>query len=137
MKSEKIQDGYRIEGITFVVNTAQSYDCYIVDIGSDSIMEAAQNVDLMLLIAGKNTKKAVRKEDTALTVESQEDDSAIKDSPESMFFQLSGGLKLSKLPRIDKITRDYILRRREKGVCQFVTSYKFLGKFRLEKIPWE
>ncbi len=90
-----------------------------------------------MVIAGKNTKKAVREEDTALAVEAQEADFIIEESPESMLFQLLGGLKLSKLPRINKITRDYILRRREKGVCQFVTSYKFLGKFRLEKIPWE
>lgn len=52
MKAEQIPDGYRIEGIPFVVNTAQSYNCYVIDIGSDSLVEAVQNVDLLLLVAG-------------------------------------------------------------------------------------
>lgn len=57
-------------------------------------------------------------------------------SPKELFFQLWGGLKLSKLPWINKITRVYILRKREKGVFEFVRSYKLLGKSRITKIPW-
>lgn len=51
--------------------------------------------------------------------------------------ELSGGLKFDMLPRINKITKDHILRRRDKGVCQFGRFYKFLGKFRIERKQWD
>ena len=50
---------------------------------------------------------------------------------EPVFFQLWGGLKLGKLPGINKITGVSILRKREKGVCQFVRSDKLLGRSRI------
>lgn len=89
MKSEQIQDGYRIEGIPFVVNTAQSYDCYVIDIGTDPLAEAVRKVDLLLLIAGikpwelQHTMAAMNatKEDhtpVLLSYATEEDVSALK-----------------------------------------------------------
>lgn len=52
MKCDQIQDGYLIEGIPFVTNTAQAYDCYILDAGVKPIQEMIDLVDCLILVAG-------------------------------------------------------------------------------------
>lgn len=52
MRAERIQDGYRIEGIPFVVSTALAYDCYIIDQGTQSLVNTLEQLDLLLLVAG-------------------------------------------------------------------------------------
>lgn len=66
MDSRQISGGYQIEGIPFVVDTAQSYDCYILDLGTGSLPEAARISDCLVLVAGakpwelSNTLAAIR-----------------------------------------------------------------------------
>lgn len=52
MQHREIPDGYLIEGIPWVTNTAQAYDCYILDIGVGNIQEAFQVADYLILVAG-------------------------------------------------------------------------------------
>lgn len=66
MRCERIAGGYRIEGIPFIVDAAQAYDCYILDIGTGSIPEARKASDVLILVAGtkpweiQNTAAAIK-----------------------------------------------------------------------------
>ena len=59
----KIDGGYRIEGVDFVIDTARAYDCYIRDLGAAGEPEERSN---MVLVAGvkpwelEQTMQAVR-----------------------------------------------------------------------------
>ncbi len=50
MKSVQIRDGYEIEGIPFITNTQQAYDCYICDFGSAPAVQVSKREDLDCLI---------------------------------------------------------------------------------------
>lgn len=52
MQHREIPDGYLIEGIPWITNTAQAYDCYILDLGVGNIQEAFQVADYLILVAG-------------------------------------------------------------------------------------
>lgn len=52
MDGQEIPGGYRIEGVPFVADTAQRYDCYILDIGVGDIREARKLVDCLVLVVG-------------------------------------------------------------------------------------
>ena len=66
MHSQKIAGGYCIAGIPFVTDTAQTYDCYILDFGPGSVQEALRATDCLVLVAGskpwelQNTAAALR-----------------------------------------------------------------------------
>ena len=66
MHSQEIDGGYLIEGIPFVTDTAQTYDCYILDFGPGSVQEALRATDCLVLVAGikpwelQNTAAALR-----------------------------------------------------------------------------
>lgn len=52
MQKEEIPDGYRIEGIPFVTNTAHAYDCYLLDVGAGNIQVTQSYADHTILVAG-------------------------------------------------------------------------------------
>lgn len=52
MNCAEIDSGYLIEGIPFVTDAAQAYDCYILDIGTGSISEALKATDHLILVTG-------------------------------------------------------------------------------------
>lgn len=52
MRTTEISAGCLIEGIPFVTDAALSYDCYILDIGTGSVQEAAKVCDHIVLVAG-------------------------------------------------------------------------------------
>jgi len=52
MESTPIDQGYIIEEIPFVSDTALAYDCYILDIGTEITPELLATSDLLILVAG-------------------------------------------------------------------------------------
>lgn len=52
MQKEEIPDGYRIEGIPFVTNTAHAYDCYLLDVGAGNMTATQSYADHTILVAG-------------------------------------------------------------------------------------
>lgn len=52
MRNEKIEDGYKVEGIPFVTGMALAYDCYILDMGTGVTPQALWNADCVVLVAG-------------------------------------------------------------------------------------
>lgn len=71
MESTPIDQGYIIEEIPFVSDTALSYDCYILDIGTEISPELLAMSDLLILVAGSKPWELLQTTAAARSLEGQ------------------------------------------------------------------